>query len=63
MTFSLNLGTSIKNFGTNKYCLKRSFQKEYTYHGKKHWTDFFDKHSVIYKHQFGFQKENQQNIL
>ena len=33
-TFSLNLGTSNKNFETTKYSLKRSFQKKYEYQKK-----------------------------
>ena len=37
-TFSLNLGTSIKNFQTTKYSLERSLQKE---------SEYYSRHSII----------------
>ena len=42
ITFSLNLGTSNKNFKTTKYSLERFFQKEYEYQ-KNNFSKFFRK--------------------
>ena len=42
-TFSLNLGTSIKNFETIKYSLERSFQKKNIKKKKKKKSDFLER--------------------
>ena len=43
ITFSLNLGTSSKNFQTTKYSLERSFLKKLEYQKKFFFSKFFSK--------------------
>ena len=45
--FSLNLGTSNKNFKTTKYSLEKSFQREWEYQKKKLFRNFPEKHCVV----------------